>query len=204
MIEFKNVSYTYFNNYYPLFNFSYSFDKGSYCLVGDYDLGNLTLIRLLAKLDSFYKGEILINGKSLKKTNYKKDFNVAYISRTPAFFNNKSVIQNLAYPLRARNVKKQERERLINQVLEKYGWQDKANIKVKNLSQYERIMLAIMRADTRPLDLLLVEDIFDIIQLESINNLLADIKIVVSKTDIDAKNFVKLQFKLGEVSQIKS
>ena len=204
MIEFKNVSYTYFNNYYPLFNFSYSFDKGNYCLVGDYDLGNLTLIRLLAKLDTFYKGDILINGKSLKKTNYKKDFNVAYISRTPAFFNNKSVVKNLAYPLRARNVKKQERERLINHVLEKYGWQNKANIKVKNLSQYERIMLAIMRASIRPLDLLLVEDIFDVIPLKIINNLLADIKIVVSKSDIDAKNFVKLQFKLGEVTKIES
>ena len=89
MIEFKKVSYTYFSKFYTLFNFSYKFNDGNYALIGDNDSGPLTLIRLLAKLDTYYKGEILINDTSLKKTNYKKDFNVAYISARPKFFNNK-------------------------------------------------------------------------------------------------------------------
>ena len=92
MIEFKKVSYTYFNKFYPLFEFSYKFDEGNYCLLGENDTGTLTLIRLLGKLDTFYKGEILIDGTSLKKTNYKKNFNVAYVSANPTFFNNKSLL----------------------------------------------------------------------------------------------------------------
>ena len=160
MIEFKNVSYTYFNNFYTLFNFSYTFDEGNYCLIGDYDCGNLTLIRLLAKLDYFYKGEILINGKSLKKVDYKKEFNIAYIPQTPVFFNNKSVKYNLTYPLSARGIKKDVINQIVSNVLQKYNWQDKAKLKIKTLTKTERQILAIMRADTRPLDLLLVEDIF--------------------------------------------
>ena len=108
MIEFKKVRYTYFSKFYTLFDFSYKFDKGDYVLIGDNVSGPLTLIRLLAKLDTFYKGEILIDGKSLKKTNYKKDFNVGYVSATPKFFNNKTVIENVCYPLKSRGLKKQE------------------------------------------------------------------------------------------------
>ena len=111
MIEFKKVSYTYYSKFYPLFNFSYQFNEGNYCLLGDNISGPLTLIRLLARLDTHYKGEILIGGKSLKKTNYKRGFSVAYISATPVFFNNKSVLENVAYPLKSRGIKKQEAEK---------------------------------------------------------------------------------------------
>ena len=193
MIEFKNVSYTYFNNYYPLFDFSHTFTEGTHCLIGDFDCGNLTVIRLLAKLDTFYKGEILINGKSLKRTNYKKEFNVAYISRSPAFFNNKSIVKNLEYPLHARHVKKCDRHQIINNVLTKYGWTNRANHKVKDLSYSERIILSIMRAETRSLDLLLVEDVFDIIPLELILNIASATKIIALKSDIDI-NCSKLYF----------
>lgn len=212
MIEFKNVSYTYFNNFYTLFNFSYTFDEGNYCLIGDYDCGNLTLIRLLAKLDYFYKGEILINGKSLKKVDYKKEFNIAYIPQTPVFFNNKSVKYNLTYPLSARGIKKDVINQIVSNVLQKYNWQDKAKLKIKALTKTERQILAIMRADTRPLDLLLVEDIFSTDNSTdniNINNASTSQSNITSSSNItnsfDAKNqnlYIKLINNLSAKTKI--
>ena len=201
MIEFKKVSYTYFSKFYTLFDFSYKFDIGNYCLLGDNISGPLTLIRLLAKLDTYYKGEILINGKSLKKTNYKRDFQVGYISATPKFFNNKTVIENIAYPLKSRGIKKQERNNIALVALSNFGWKDKANTKVRDLTKSELITLGLIRASVRKLDLLLCENIFDTISPSLLDKISATTKIVVSTTPEIFDNYTTLIFGLGNLDE---
>ena len=199
MIEFKNVSYTYYSKFYPLLDFSYKFDTGNYALIGDNISGGLTLIRLLAKLDWFYKGEISINGKSLHKTDYKRDFQVAYISATPKFFNHKTVLDNVAYPLKARGVKKQERNNIALVTLANWGWKDKASVKVKDLSITDLIILALIRANTRKLDLLLCEDIFDVVSPSALDKINTSTKIAVSRNGIGFDNYTTLLFGLGDL-----
>ena len=199
MIEFKNVSYTYFSKFYTLFDFSCQFDTGNYCLIGDNVSGGLTLIRLLAKLDTYYKGEILVNGTNLKKVNYKKDFNVAYISATPKFFDNKTVLENVAYPLKVRGVKKSQRNTIAVETLSRFGWNDKADLKTKTLTTDEKIILAIIRASTRQLDLLLCENIFDKVSIDKLNLINATTKILVTNNDLNLNNYEKLIFNLGQL-----
>ena len=199
MIEFKKVKYTYYSKFYTLYNFSYKFDAGNYVLFGENDTGPLTLIRLLAKLDTHYKGEILVDGKSLKKTNYKKEYNVAYISVTPRFFNNKSVLENVCYPLKSRSIKKQEQINIALVTLSNWGWKDKADIKVKDLSTSDMITLALIRASVRKLDLLLCEDIFDNIPPTILDKIPATTKIVVSNKERDFKDYNSLIFGLGNL-----
>ena len=197
MIEFKHVSYTYFNKFYTLLDFSYCFKQGNYALIGDDISGPLTIIRLLAKLDTFYKGKILINGKDLKKTNYKKEFNIAYISSSPKFFNNKSILENVAFPLKIRGIKKQERENIALVALSNFGWKDKANLKVKTLNKNELIMLNIIRASTRKLDLLLCENIFEVVSPKILNQIDATTKIIVTN-NIDLEGYTCLLFGLSD------
>lgn len=199
MIEFKKVSYTYYSKFYTLFNFSYKFESGNYALLGDNISGPLTLIRLLAKLDSFYKGEILVDGKSLKKTNYKKDYSVAYISATPKFFNNKTVLENVCYPLKSRGIKKQERQDIALVTLANWNWKDKQNIKVKDLSKTDLITLALIRASVRKLDLLLCEDIFDTLSPTILDKISATTKIVVSNKENNFNGYTSLIFGLGNL-----
>jgi len=199
MIQFKKVKYTYFNKFYTLFDFSYNFDNGNYVLIGDNDTGPLTVIRLLAKLDTYYKGEILINGQSIKKINYKKDYNVAYISANPRFFNNKSVLHNICYPLKSRGIKKQERINIALVTLANWGWKDKANIKVKHLNKTDLIMLALIRASVRKLDLLLCEDIFNTLPTGILDKIPATTKIVVSNNNHNFDNYTPLIFGLGNL-----
>ena len=199
MIEFKKVSYTYFSKFYNLFEFSYRFNAGNYALIGENDTGTLTLIRLLAKLDTYYKGEILINGKSLKRTNYKRDFQVAYISATPKFFDNKSVLDNICYPLKSRGIKKQERTDIALVTLSNWGWKNKANIKVKDLPKRDLITLALIRASVRKLDLLLCEDIFSMVPPNILNKISATTKIIVSNNENDFDDYTTLIFGLGNL-----
>ena len=199
MIEFRKVKYTYFSKFYTLFDFSYKFGDGNYALIGASDTGPLTLIRLLAKLDTYYKGDILINGTSLKKVNYKKDFSVAYISATPKFFNNKSVLDNVCYPLKSRGIKKQERINIALVTLSNWGWKDKSNIKVKDLNPCDLITLALIRASVRKLDLLLCEDIFDTLPPTILDKISATTKIVVSRGYDEFKDYTTLIFGLGNL-----
>ena len=201
MIEFKKVRYTYYSKFYTLFDFSYKFDTGNYALVGDNVSGPLTLIRLIAKLDSHYKGEILINGKSLKKINYKKDFQVGYISTTPAFFMRKTVLENVAYPLKSRGVSKQEREDMGLVALANFGWKDKADVKVNTLSKAELVTLALIRASVRKLDVLLCENIFDIIPTNILDKISATTKIVVTPDYNNFPGFTSLLFNLGNLDE---
>lgn len=203
MIEFKNVKYTYFNKFYTLFNFSYKFDAGNYALIGDNISGPLTVIRLLAKLDTYYKGEILINSTSLKKVNYKKDFSVAYISATPKFFNNKTVLDNVSYPLKSRGIKKQERNNIALVTLSNWGWKDKSNILVKDLPKTDLVTLALIRANVRKLDLLLCENIFDNISPSMLDKISAITKIVVSNQPDNFDGYTTLMFGLGNLDNTK-
>lgn len=201
MIEFKKVKYTYFSKFYTLFDFNYTFNDGNYALVGDNVSGPLTLIRLLAKLDSYYKGEILINGKSLKKVNYKKDYSVAYISATPKFFDNKTVLENVCYPLKSRGISKHERLNIALVTLANWNWKDKANIKVKDLPKTDLLTLALIRANVRKLDLLLCEDIFNQIDPSAIDKISATTKIVVSNHERDFNGYTTLLFGLGNLDK---
>lgn len=196
MIEFKDVSYTYFSSYYPLLNFGYTFNNGKYALIGDYDTGNLTLIRLLAKLDTYYKGSILINGEELKKVDFKK-FNIAYISLTPTFFNNKSVLYNVAYPLISRKVKKRDAYNIASQQLAKFNFDHLQNAKVKTLDNTQKFILSLIRASVRNIDLLLVEDIFTLDlpnDFDISNYISAPITLLVSKYDLTLNNYTKIYF----------
>ena len=199
MIEFKKVKYTYYSKFYTLFDFSYKFDAGNYALVGDNVSGPLTLIRLIAKLDTHYKGDILINGNSLKQTNYKKDFQVGYISATPAFFMRKTVLENVAYPLKSRGVKVQERNDIALVALSNFGWKDKADIKVNTLSKAELITLALIRASVRKLDVLLCENIFDFVPTSILDKITATTKIVVTPDYNNFPGYTSLLFNLGNL-----
>jgi len=202
MIEFKKVKYTYYSKFYTLFDFSYKFNEGNYALVGDDVSGPLTLIRLIAKLDTHYKGEILINNKSLKKTNYKKDFQVAYISATPRFFNSKTILENVAYPLKSRNMSKDERNNIALVTLSNFGWKDKANIKVSELSnKADLITLALIRASVRKLDVLLCENIFDIVPPTILDKISATTKIVVTPDYNNFEGYTSLLFNLGNLDK---
>ena len=106
MIKLKNVSIKYIKDYYSLYNVSLEINDNS-LLKGNETSGNNFLLRILAKIDKNYEGEIFIDGKNLKQIK-DKDLNLAFIPKIPYLFENKTVLENLIYPLKIRKISKIE------------------------------------------------------------------------------------------------
>ncbi len=106
MIKLKNVSIKYIKDYYSLYNINLEINEHT-LLMGNETSGNNFLLRLLAKIDNCYEGEIYVDDINLKQIK-DKDLNLAYIPKTPYLFENKSVLENLIYPLKIRKINKNE------------------------------------------------------------------------------------------------
>ena len=73
VIEFKNVWFAYKDDEYVLKNISFQVKKGeSLALVGATGSGKTSIINLLSRFYEFEKGEILVDGESVR--NYSKEF----------------------------------------------------------------------------------------------------------------------------------
>ena len=106
MIKIEQVSIKYIRDYYSLFNINLEI-KNNTLLLGNKTSGNNFLLRLLAKIDKHYEGQIFIDDANLKQIK-DKDLDLAYIPEKPYFFKNKSVLENLIYPLKIRKISKIE------------------------------------------------------------------------------------------------
>ena len=67
MIEFKNVNLKYVDEFYSLFNFSHIFNKNT-LIIGDELGGANSILRLIAKFDKDFSGEIKrITGRKMSE-----------------------------------------------------------------------------------------------------------------------------------------
>jgi len=162
MVELKNVFLNYTKNYYILYDISLKVERGEkVVLFGEPGSGKTSLIRLILGLEKSYTGESSINNISSKKIDFKKDVSALYISSRGAFLENKSVYKNIEYVLKLRNKNKLDSRMFIYSALKNYGLFSYKDVKVKDLSQFNRIMLQLARASFRDkLDLICVDDVF--------------------------------------------
>lgn len=90
-LEFKNVSFSYNNNYENMVvdNISFKLKKGqSLSIIGKTGCGKTTIVKLLLSIYSQYKGNILLNNINIKNYNldtYRKIFGV--VLQDQMFFN---------------------------------------------------------------------------------------------------------------------
>lgn len=177
MIEIKNLYLKYIREYYALYDINIKIQKGeSVALVGNEGSGKTTLLRVLAKLEKFDKGEVYIKDISLKKLDFKTDISLGYISYAPVFLENKTVYENLKYVLSSRKTKPVDIENKINTCLIEFGLEKYRNTKAKDLTLFEKYVISIARLTLRPLDIVLVDDIFEKLDDEQKNYIVTLIK----------------------------
>lgn len=177
MIEIKNLFKKYIREYFALYDINLQVKKGeTVALVGEKDSGKTTLLRILAKLEKFDKGEIYINDVSLKKIDFVHDISLGYVSFKPVFFENKTVYQNFVYVLKQRKLKAFDYERIINSVLIDYNIEKYKDVLIKDLSLFEKYLVSLVRLMLRNLDVVLIDNIFDDLTEEQLQVLLTNIK----------------------------
>ena len=96
----------YIKDYFSLYNINLKINENT-LLLGDINSGCNFLLRILSKIDKNYEGEILIDDINLNRIK-DKDLNLAYIPNTPYLFENKTILENLIYPLKIRKITKKE------------------------------------------------------------------------------------------------
>ena len=166
MIEVKNLYLNYIKEYYALYNINLTVnDAEKVAIVGEPESGKTTLLRIICGLENYNKGEIYLNKTNLKNINFKKDLNLVYLSATPIFFNNKTVHDNLAYPLKIRGFSEEIINKKINRALDSLGVVGLKEEKIKKLSDNEKAIINIARSLLRDADIYLIDDIFKFDQI---------------------------------------
>ena len=177
MLSIKNLYLKYTKEYYALEDVNMEVAAGeSVAFVGETNSGKTTLLRVIAKLQEFDRGEVYINKIPLKKVDFKTDINVGYVPACPVFLENKTVYENFKYILAKKGVKLAEAEKLINNAIIDFSIEKLRDEKIKNIRKEDKYILSLIRLTFRPLDLLLVDNIFDEISDVYVDALLSLIK----------------------------
>ena len=177
MLSIKNLCLKYTREYYALKDINLDVAVGeTVALVGEQNSGKTSLLRVIAKLENYDSGEIYINKIPLKKIDFKTDINLGYVPYCPVFLENKTVYENFKYILNKKGVKPADAEKMINNAIIEYTLEKIRDTKVKNIRKEDKYILSLIRLSFRPIDLLLVDNIFDEISEVYVDAILAMIK----------------------------
>ena len=157
MLNIENVSHSY-EQALSLRDVSLQVEQGEIlCLLGPSGCGKTTLLRIVAGLETDCQGAILFNGQDLRQMPvHQRGFGLMF--QDFALFPHLSVEGNVAYGLKRHGVAKNQRQRVVDALLNRLGLAGLNHRDVAALSggQKQRVALARSLA-TRPKLLMLDE-----------------------------------------------
>ena len=153
-----------------------------YGIIGMSGAGKSTLIRCLNYLERPTSGEVIIDGKVLSSLSIKElrreRSDISMIFQHFNLLMQKNVINNVAFPLKIRKIKKKEATKRAMELLDVVGLSDKANVYPAQLSGGQKQRVAIARALASNPKILLCDEATSALDprtTESILNLLKQI-----------------------------
>ena len=123
MIELQHI-WKQFGSRIIFSDLNLNFQSGMvYALIGDSGCGKTTLLNMLAKLETFDKGEIIYKGKSLTSLKNEEFYRneLGYLFQNFGLLESQTIRENLELGLigkKKKKKKKQEKERLLLQALQ--------------------------------------------------------------------------------------
>ncbi|MDR2019956.1 MAG: ABC transporter ATP-binding protein [Treponema sp.] len=138
-------------------NFDLDIEEGEFLsLLGPSGCGKSTFLNILAGLDDFDQGEILVDRKPLER----RSFNRGFVFQSYALLPWRTVLKNLEVGLEIRRVERKERRRIARRYLELVGLAAFENQYPHQLSGGMRQRVAIARVLAYQPDLLLMDEPF--------------------------------------------
>ena len=145
----KNVTKIYENKNKVIDNVSLEIkDKEFLVLVGSSGCGKSTLLRMIAGLETITDGEIFINDKKVNDV-HPKDRDIAMVFQSYALYPHMTVRENIAFPLKMRNVDKKTINEKVEHVAQILNLTDLLDRRPKQLSGGQRQRVALGRAIVR-------------------------------------------------------
>ena len=132
-------------------------DRRLTVIVGPSGCGKTTLLRLISGLEAPTEGSVYIGGELVNDIP-PWDRNVAMVFQSYALYPHMSVFQNLAFPLEARKVPKDEIKRRVQQTAGLLGISELLHRKPRELSGGQMQRVALGRAIIRKPDVFLMDE----------------------------------------------
>ncbi len=163
ILSLQNISFSY-GATPVLENISYDFDKGNmYSIIGKSGAGKTTLLSLLSGLANVSSGQIIYDGKDIKKID-KYTFRSKYIGVTFQSFNlitKFTAVENVVLSMDIAGVKlsKKKKKEKAMELLKKVGLdEEEAKRRVLKLSGGQQQRVAIARALSYDPDIILADE----------------------------------------------
>ena len=126
-------------------------------LVGPSGCGKITLLRIIAGLEEVTEGAVFLGDEQINDVPPWRR-NTAMVFQSYALYPHKTVFENMAFPLRARKVKKDEYKRLIEQVAASLDIYELLYRKPRELSGGQMQRVALGRAIVRKPEVFLMDE----------------------------------------------
>ncbi|WP_347714117.1 ABC transporter ATP-binding protein [uncultured Parvimonas sp.] len=144
-LEVKNLNKTY-GEKEVLKDVNFSLDEGNIlCILGPSGCGKTTILNSIGGFIKNNSGKIFLNGEDIISLN-PEDRNISTVFQSYGLFTNKNVLENVAYGLKFRNVKKQDRINKSLEILKIVGLEGYEYRKVHELSGGQRQRVALARS----------------------------------------------------------
>lgn len=157
-VTYDRVSKVYADGTHAVRDVSLSIADGEFMvLVGPSGCGKTTLLRMMAGLEDISDGELRI-GDQVVNTLEPKQRDIAMVFQNYALYPHMTVYQNMAFPLEAQGLRREEINRRVDDAAQLLGLEEQMQRRPRNLSGGQRQRVAMGRAIVRQPKLFLMDE----------------------------------------------
>lgn len=161
MIEIKNVTKIYNGEKNAVDNISFTVNNGEiFAFIGHNEAGKTTTIKSIVGILDFEEGDILINGKSIKKSPIECKKQMAYVPDNPDLYENMKAIDFINFICDMYEVSKEVREENINKYAKMFEMQEKLDDYISSFSHGMKQKIALIAAFVHNPDVLIMDEPF--------------------------------------------
>lgn len=161
MIEIKNVSKSYDGKKKVLNDVSFNIDNGEiFAFIGHNGAGKTTMIKSIVGILNFDEGDILINGKSIKKEPIECKKMMAYVPDNPDLYENMKAIDFINFICDMYEVSEEDRKKRILKYSKLFEIEDKLNNDISSFSHGMKQKVALVASLSHDPDILIMDEPF--------------------------------------------
>ena len=161
MIEIKNVSKSYDGKVKALNDISFKIDNGDiFAFIGHNGAGKTTMIKSLVGILDFDSGDILINGKSIKKEPIECKREMAYVPDNPDLYENMTGLDFINFICDIYDVSLEDRKVNIEKYSKMFEMDGKLGSDISSFSHGMKQKVALIAALSHNPDVLIMDEPF--------------------------------------------
>lgn len=161
MIEIKNVSKTYNGETKALNNINLDIRDGEiFAFIGHNGAGKTTMIKSIIGILDFEEGEILVNGKSIRKNPIECKMQMSYVPDNPDMYENMRAIDFINFVCDMYDISKNIRKENISKYAKMFEIEDKLNDDISSLSHGMKQKIALIAALAHNPSVLIMDEPF--------------------------------------------